>query len=836
MMLLVRPDTAAGPGSTDGPPALHRRVTVLAPALLVLLMVSAFLRTAQREVTSTALLPRVLVVLLLVVGVALAIRAVRLPRPGAVELLMLAYLAWVLLSLVLPHEYEAVDPNTGQDATIFQSVLRGVLLPFVVYLIARIVLVGEHTVRWLLWSVVGMTAYSAWVSIAPVHGLAALVWPRFIVDAPSWPGRAVGVFDQPVTNGLLLVIGIVVCLLLASRDGVRPVARVVLYGVVVVSTYAVYLTHTRAAVFGLVTAVVLGGLFARGWRAGFVAVGALGALSILSKGASTLVSPDRAAGGFGSPAEVYDRLNLAATAVHAIKDQPLVGIGLDRFAMYDTYQHAAWSDGVDWSRGQGLIAHENELGIAAEVGLPGLALWLAVLVAVAVLLHRVVRGTAPRQLMGAPLALTGGIAMAVMVVNGTTVDLRPLEFATMLPFVLAGAAVGVLDRRPASEPAPPPGALRSLWSSPAAPRASGRDSRRALAGGSAFILVAYVLGVLSGTGRRLDSAVLVDADTLSWVVRDPVHALLDWVTVPACGLVTAIVAIAYVRAGRRLDALRAVALVVGAEVLTQAVKLVLPRPGGENTLPSGHETLVAAVALVVVLAIRPARRRAAGVVAATVVVLAAVGTFVIGWHRPSDVVAALGVAAVAWGLCELALARLEVPGLAPPRLAPPRPERVPGPAPAPAPAADGPVRPAVPAPVPGPGPGPGPGPAPVPWPAAVPVRAADPRPAPVRAPVPTGPRGPGPTLSEVGVATVPLPVARPRVAPGRRLPETLVRLRIRDVAPHRPGEAAATPVDTEDRSVERHAQRPRPTRRRYAPAPGSRRVPRPPQRRGGRST
>jgi hypothetical protein len=223
---------------------------------------------------------------------------------------------------------------------------------------------------------------------------------------------------------------------------------------------------------------------------------------------------------------------------------------------------------------------------------------------------------------------------------------------------------------------------------------------------------------------------------------------------------------------------------------------------------------VAAVALVVVLAIQPARRRLAGGVGAAVVLLAAVGTFVIGWHRPSDVVAALGVVAVSWGSCELALARLDVPGLALPGLAPPRPE-----------AAAVPVVPdRAAAPV-----------AAVPERAPAPVTTVPDRAAAVREPVAVGTRGPGPTLAEVGVATVPLPAARPRGSTGRRLPETLVRLQIRDVAPDRPGDGTGSaPVGTGDRADDRHPPRARTARRRYAPAPGSRRGSRAPQRRGGR--
>ena len=165
--------------------------------------------------------------------------------------------------------------------------------------------------------------------------------------------------------------------------------------------------------------------------------------------ASTLLNPDRSEGGFGSPNEIYDRLNAAATALHAIADHPLLGIGVGRFGMYNTYEHQVWSDAVDFSRGQMIIAHENDLGIGAELGLPGLALWLAIVVALAVLLWKARRLPGDGVGSGA-LAPVGLIALAVMMVTGFTVDLRPLEFATALPLLVVGVVVGRLERHRAT--------------------------------------------------------------------------------------------------------------------------------------------------------------------------------------------------------------------------------------------------------------------------------------------------------------------------------------------------------------------------------------------------
>jgi O-antigen ligase len=189
----------------------------------------------------------------------------------------------------------------------------------------------------------------------------------------------------------------------------------------------------------------MGVIFAAGWRRAFVVSGALG-LAAFAANASTFFSSDRSAGGVGSSNEVYDRLNIMATSLRAMGEHPFIGIGIGRFQVYNTWEHVVWSQEFDWNRGLGIISHENELGIGAELGIPGLLLWLGILVTVFWSLWRAMHDLPKDSFLGAPLALLGGMAMVVLVVNGITVDLRLLDFASMMPFLYAGMVVGQLDR------------------------------------------------------------------------------------------------------------------------------------------------------------------------------------------------------------------------------------------------------------------------------------------------------------------------------------------------------------------------------------------------------
>ena len=145
--------------------------------------------------------------------------------------------------------------------------------------------------------------------------------------------------------------------------------------------YGIYLTHTRAAWLSGVVVLIIGALIARGYRKGFIVAICLVA-SMVAVNWSVFTSTDRKAGGVGSMNEVHDRLNANQTALWAFARKPVAGWGIGRFPTVNTYHHQQWSPDVPWIRGYGVVAHETELGILAELGVIGLALWICVLVLV----------------------------------------------------------------------------------------------------------------------------------------------------------------------------------------------------------------------------------------------------------------------------------------------------------------------------------------------------------------------------------------------------------------------------------------------------------------------
>jgi membrane-associated phospholipid phosphatase len=164
-----------------------------------------------------------------------------------------------------------------------------------------------------------------------------------------------------------------------------------------------------------------------------------------------------------------------------------------------------------------------------------------------------------------------------------------------------------------------------------------------------FLLVWWFF-VRSEHGQLLDTVALAGNSIGRARVEGVVDTVLNAISVLSLAFATAVVTfIALVR--RRIAvALGAILVIAGANLTTQLLKQAIYRPelgvdleraAAGNSLPSGHTTIVASVAVALVLVLPAQQRGVGGVVGAIVAAGAGVATLSAGWHRPSDAVAAL---------------------------------------------------------------------------------------------------------------------------------------------------------------------------------------------------
>lgn len=418
------------------------------PVLAVtLLLVTMFFREPLKNL-GLPFEPRMFVFVGVVGAVAIAVArgATRLPKADPVGVAMALYLIWNIGSAIMPHAYPTGDPRTGIEDSTFHLVLAPTVIPFTLYLVGRVVFDRESRVRTLLWMAIAFAGYSTFHSIAQFYA-PGLSWPSAELPVGSgWADRAVGVFAQPVINGLIIIIGFAITLYLIHQLHTPLWQRTLLSLFAAISLYAIFLTHTRVVWLAFAIMLVFGAVLLPSSRVSFLAT-IMTAVFAIGLGWQTFISADRSAGGIGSSDEVGDRQNMIATALWAVQKRPVAGWGIGRFTYVNTYNHQQWSPEVAWKRGYGISSHFNELGIAAELGLVGLVLWLAVLFLIGGRLIQAVSKLPRDGLCGRDLAVVALIAFISLIVTGTTVDLRFFDFTNTLVMLLVGTAVGCADRQ-----------------------------------------------------------------------------------------------------------------------------------------------------------------------------------------------------------------------------------------------------------------------------------------------------------------------------------------------------------------------------------------------------
>ncbi|TDC56674.1 phosphatase PAP2 family protein [Jiangella ureilytica] len=185
-------------------------------------------------------------------------------------------------------------------------------------------------------------------------------------------------------------------------------------------------------------------------------------------------------------------------------------------------------------------------------------------------------------------------------------------------------------------------------------------------GGVVLGLLVFVAGALgtwaswrwfvdTAVGQRIDQVAFRGSGIGRSTLWSGAEQVLDIVSVPFVVVVLGAAALIALLRQRWLLALQVIVLVGGANLTTQVLKrTVLDRPRLAedtgplgNSLPSGHTTVAASVAAALVLVVPRRARPAVAVVGAGYTALTGVSTMVGGWHRPSDVVAAITVV-LAW--------------------------------------------------------------------------------------------------------------------------------------------------------------------------------------------
>lgn len=171
-----------------------------------------------------------------------------------------------------------------------------------------------------------------------------------------------------------------------------------------------------------------------------------------------------------------------------------------------------------------------------------------------------------------------------------------------------------------------------------------------------------VVFVGQGAARLVDQASFLGSFRVRETARPIALPLLRLVSVWFVAAVLAVLAAGALYARRWGDAVRAVCVVAGANLTTQALKALVERPYDAeipraphvSSLPSGHTTVGASLAAAALIVAPRRARPLVAVLGLTYALAMGLATVGVQWHRPSDVIAAFAVV-TAWALGALAV-------------------------------------------------------------------------------------------------------------------------------------------------------------------------------------
>ncbi|MEU8263132.1 phosphatase PAP2 family protein [Micromonospora sp. NPDC048999] len=185
----------------------------------------------------------------------------------------------------------------------------------------------------------------------------------------------------------------------------------------------------------------------------------------------------------------------------------------------------------------------------------------------------------------------------------------------------------------------------------------------ALAQAAAFYLV-WRFAVHTTLGQWTDTVALTGNQIGQDRIDGPVDRILNAMSVVSLLAATAVIGFIALIRNRMTLAVTATLLIAGANISTQLLKHYLTRPdfgidpqraGAGNSLPSGHTTVAASVAVALILVLPPKVRVVGAFLGVGYAAAAGVATLSAGWHRPSDAIAAYLLVGVWTGVAGLTL-------------------------------------------------------------------------------------------------------------------------------------------------------------------------------------
>lgn len=300
-------------------------------------------------------------------------------RPGwlLTDMMLVAFLGWLLLSFVAGLAQGGATP----PLTAFWQFFLGYGTPALLYFLARHGQVDRPQIWRVHAALAAFGVYLGLTGILEIAKLWPLVFPRYIADPTIGLhfGRARGPMIHSVSYGLYLCTCLGAAWMLAWRWGLSRRGQLLVLGGLPVILAGIYLSYTRSVWIGAGLAVLtVLSLTLRGvWRPLFWGTAVCGGALLLATQLDNLMGFKREF----TEAETRDSAQVRQVFAYVswlmFQDRPLTGVG---FGQFRTAKLPYLADRASELRLQAIrdwVHHNNFLGILTETGLVGLALFLS---------------------------------------------------------------------------------------------------------------------------------------------------------------------------------------------------------------------------------------------------------------------------------------------------------------------------------------------------------------------------------------------------------------------------------------------------------------------------
>jgi len=379
-------------------------------------------------------------------------------RLGNLATLSMTRIDWLLLvftAYLFVSSQRGGEPPSGSSPT--ARWLFYVFIPLGTYWVIRSCKLEVGDVRLLKRLLLLLGTYLSVTGICEAAGMRAFVFPRYINDPEVWVfyGRARGPLMNPIGNGIILSISLVVAALefmVAGRRGKLG------YGVLVLLMLGGgYATLTRSVWMGMAASLAVLALVYAPRRVRMVGVcsGAIlcGAMAMGLKDQLMAIKRDAALSAADAAKSVELRPLLAVVAWEMFKAKPLIGHGFGHYFQHNSLYLDNRSYDLPLDGVRTYAQHNTFLMFLVDGGAIGLLLFIGLLVMMASAGWQLAYHPAlarEGQQMG--LLLLG--ALAAYVVNAVFHDMVVIQMVQMFLMVLGAFAVTIHARgfAPAMQP------------------------------------------------------------------------------------------------------------------------------------------------------------------------------------------------------------------------------------------------------------------------------------------------------------------------------------------------------------------------------------------------